>query len=148
MFVQISNFMIKTRKTARDLTVRLNEDGIPVELLSGELAVEQRASVIKRFRDGQSKMLITTNVTARGIDIDDVNLVINFDLPTNPDGSADYETYLHRIGRTGRFGKSGVAVNLIDSYSANVMEKIQKHFGRPITKLDASDPEAIEQINQ
>ena len=140
--------MIKTRKTARDLTVRLNEDGIPVELLSGELAVEQRASVIKRFRDGQSKMLITTNVTARGIDIDDVNLVINFDLPMNSDGSADYETYLHRIGRTGRFGKSGVAVNLIDSYSASVMEKIQKHFGRAITKLDASDPEAIEQINQ
>jgi ATP-dependent RNA helicase DDX19/DBP5 len=56
----------QTRKTARDLTTRLIEDGIPVDLLSGELAVEERASVIKKFRDGQSKMLVTTNVTARG----------------------------------------------------------------------------------
>lgn len=138
----------QTRKTARDLTVRLNEDGIPAELLSGELAVEQRADVIKRFRDGQSKMLITTNVTARGIDIDDVNLVVNFDLPVNPDNSPDYETYLHRIGRTGRFGKSGVAINFVDSHTIHILEKIQKHFGRQVEKLDATDPEAIEKINQ
>lgn len=137
----------QTRKTARDLTVRLNNDGIPAELLSGELAVEQRADVIKRFRDGQSKMLVTTNVTARGIDIDDVNLVINFDLPVNPDNTPDYETYLHRIGRTGRFGKSGVAINFVDNYSMRILDKIVKHFGRKIDKLDASDPEAIEKIS-
>lgn len=138
----------QTRRTAKDLTVRLNEDGIPAELLSGELAVEQRADVIKRFREGLSKMLVTTNVTARGIDIDDVNLVVNFDLPVNPDSTPDYETYLHRIGRTGRFGKSGVAINFVDSHSIYTMEKIQKHFGRQIEKLDATDPEAIEKINQ
>lgn len=137
----------QTRKIARDLTVRLNEDGIPAELLSGELAVEQRADVIKRFREGLSKMLVTTNLTARGIDIDDVNLVVNFDLPINPDSSADYETYLHRIGRTGRFGKSGVAINFVDDYSMHTMEKIQKHFGRAIERLDATDPEAIEKIS-
>lgn len=118
-------------------------------------------------------MLVTTNLTARGkfifnifstslfirklllffvkkikgIDIDDVNLVVNFDLPINPDSSADYETYLHRIGRTGRFGKSGVAINFVDDYSMHTMEKIQKHFGRVIEKLDATDPEAIEKIS-
>lgn len=136
----------QSRQTAKDLTVRLNDDGIPAELLSGELAVEQRADVIKRFRDGLSKMLVTTNVTARGIDIDDVNLVINFDLPLNYDRTPDYETYLHRIGRTGRFGKSGVAINFVDPNSMNVLGKIQKHFGRVIEKLDATNPEAIEKI--
>lgn len=137
-----------TRKTAKDLVVRLTEDGVPCELLSGELDVIQRASVIKRFREGKCKMLITTNVTARGIDVDDVNLVINFDLPTNQDGTPDFETYLHRIGRTGRFGKHGVAINFVDSRSMGTMERIQKHFGRPIEKLDATDPEQIEKINQ
>ena len=121
---------------------------MPAELLSGELDVVQRASVIKRFREGLSKMLVTTNVTARGIDVEDVNLVINFDLPINQDYSPDYETYLHRIGRTGRFGKSGVAINLVDPNSYGIMDKIQKHFGRPIEKLDAMDPEQVEKINQ
>jgi len=135
-----------TRKTAKDLVTRLTQDGVPCELLSGELEVSQRASVIKRFREGLTKILVTTNVTARGIDVEDVNLVINFDLPINQDGSADFETYLHRIGRTGRFGKTGVAINFVDSNSFGVMERIMKHFGRPIEKLDASDPEAIEKI--
>lgn len=137
-----------TRKTARDLVVRLREDGVSSELLSGELDVSQRANVIKRFRDGGFKMLVTTNVTARGIDVEEVNLVINFDLPVTQEGMPDYETYLHRIGRTGRFGKTGVAINFVDHYSFATMEKIQKHFGRPIEKLDATDPEQIEKINQ
>jgi ATP-dependent RNA helicase DDX19/DBP5 len=136
-----------TKRTAKDLTVRLLEDSVPCELLSGELDVMQRASVIKRFRDGLSKMLVTTNVTARGIDVEDVNLVINFDLPITVDYQPDYETYLHRIGRTGRFGKSGVAINFVDSGSMMILEKIQKHFGRPIDRLDAMDPEQIEKIN-
>lgn len=79
--------------------------------------------------------------------MDDVNLVINFDLPITVDYQPDYETYLHRIGRTGRFGKSGVAINFVDSGSRVVLDKIQKHFGRPIDKLDAMDPEQIEKIN-
>ena len=108
----------------------------------------QRASVIQRFRDGLAKMLVTTNVTARGIDVEDVNLVINFDLPINQDGTPDYETYLHRIGRTGRFGKTGVAINFVDYNSYTNLEKIVKHFGRAINKLDAMDPEAIENINK
>lgn len=128
--------------------IRLTEDGIPCELLSGELDVIQRASVIKRFREGKSKMLVTTNVTARGIDVEDVNLVINFDLPINVDGSPDYETYLHRIGRTGRFGKLGVAINFVEPNSFVILSRIQKHFEKNIEKLDACDPEQIEKINQ
>lgn len=122
---------------------------MPSELLSAELDVFQRASVIQRFREGKAKMLVTTNVSARGIDVDDVNLVINFDLPKNhEDDSPDFETYLHRIGRTGRFGKLGVAINFVDSRSFGILDRIQKHFGRPIEKLDAFDPEQIEKINK
>ena len=128
--------------------IRLREDGVPSELLSGELDVSQRANVIKRFRENSFKMLVTTNVTARGIDVEDVNLVINFDLPITQDGQPDFETYLHRIGRTGRFGKTGVAINFIDNSGFVTLEKIQKHFGRPIEKLDATDPDQIEKINQ
>lgn len=139
----------QTKETARSLVVRLNEDGITCELLSGDLVVEQRASVIKRFRDGLSKMLVTTNVAARGIDIEDVNLVINFDLPLNRDRTPDFETYLHRIGRTGRFGKTGVAINFVQTESDTAaLRDISKHFGKPIVKLDATDPEQIEKINQ
>ena len=88
------------------------------------------------------------NQNKQGIDVEDVNLVINFDLPVNQDYSPDFETYLHRIGRTGRFGKTGVAINFVDPNSIGILDKIQMHFGRPIDKLDAMDPEQIEKINQ
>eukprot|EP00116_Pleurobrachia_bachei_P015470 sb/3475732/ len=69
-----------------------------------------------KYREGRERVLITTNVCARGIDVEQVTVVINFDLPTLHDtGAPDMETYLHRIGRTGRFGKKGVAINFIDS---------------------------------
>lgn len=70
----------------------------------GELNVEQRIAVLDRFRAGLEKVLITTNVLSRGIDIEQVTIVVNFDMPKDVEGKADCETYLHRIGRTGRFG--------------------------------------------
>lgn len=71
----------------------------------GELNVDQRIAVLDRFRAGLEKVLITTNVLSRGIDIEQVTIVVNFDMPKDLHGRADYETYLHRIGRTGRFGR-------------------------------------------
>lgn len=67
--------------------------------------MEQRIAVLDRFRAGLEKVLITTNVLSRGIDIEQVTIVVNFDMPKDGEGKADCETYLHRIGRTGRFGK-------------------------------------------
>lgn len=64
-----------------------------------------------------------------GIDVEQVSVVINFDLPVDKDGNPDNETYLHRIGRTGRFGKRGLAVNMVDSkHSMNILNRIQEHF--------------------
>uniref|UniRef100_A0A9J8BKB5 RNA helicase n=1 Tax=Cyprinus carpio carpio TaxID=630221 RepID=A0A9J8BKB5_CYPCA len=111
------------------------------------LAVEQRAAVIERFRDGKEKVLITTNVCARGIDVEQVSVVINFDLPLDKDGNPDNETYLHRIGRTGRFGKRGLAVNMVDSQrSMEILKTYEKHFNKKIGRLDTDDLDEIEKI--
>ncbi|KAM9445321.1 ATP-dependent RNA helicase DDX19A [Clarias gariepinus] len=136
-----------TRKTAAWLAGRMVAEGHQVALLSGELAVEQRAAVIERFRAGKEKVLITTNVCARGIDVEQVSIVINFDLPLDMDGNPDNETYLHRIGRTGRFGKRGLAINMVDGQqSMAVLRAIEEHFNKKISKLDTDDPDEIEKI--
>ncbi|KAG9339262.1 hypothetical protein JZ751_023959 [Albula glossodonta] len=136
-----------TRKTAGWLAGELSREGHQVALLSGEMMVEQRAAVIDRFRDGKEKVLVTTNVCARGIDVEQVSVVINFDLPVDKDGNPDNETYLHRIGRTGRFGKRGLAVNMVDSkHSMNILNRIQEHFNKKIERLDTDDLDEIEKI--
>ena len=139
----------QTRKTANWLTKELTDDGHAVALLSGELGPDERINVLDRYRKSMEKILITTNVLSRGIDIEQVTIVVNFDLPVDKTGAADCETYLHRIGRTGRFGKHGLAINLVDSpKSMTVLKEIEKHFGKDIIKLDAEDTEEIEKIEQ
>lgn len=82
-----------------------------------------------------------------GIDIEQVTIVVNFDLPMDANGEADCETYLHRIGRTGRFGKNGIAINLVDSERAmQICDTIEKHFQKRIHLLDAEDADEIDKI--
>lgn len=123
------------------------QEGHSVGVLSGELSVEQRLAVLDRFRAGLEKVLITTNVLSRGIDIEQVTIVVNFDLPVDQSGRADCETYLHRIGRTGRFGKNGIAINLVDSEkNMEIVRFIEQHFGKKISLLDAENSDEIEKI--
>lgn len=146
--ISIGQTMIfcKTRRTTSWLTEMMATEGHAVALLSGELTVEQRAAVINRFKEGKERVLITTNVAARGIDVEHVTMVVNFDLPTDHLMRVDFETYLHRIGRTGRFGKKGLAINMIDSPNAfKMMKAIQAHFGREIHPLNADDLDEIEE---
>ena len=73
--------------------------------------------------------------------------MVNYDMPVEPTGKPDFETYLHRIGRTGRFGKSGIAVNFIDGQrSMAIMKKIEEHFGKKIILLETNDVEALEKL--
>ncbi|XP_078741968.1 LOW QUALITY PROTEIN: ATP-dependent RNA helicase DDX19A-like [Lampetra fluviatilis] len=138
-----------TRRTAGWLAARLTQEGHRVAMLSGELAVEQRAAILQRFKEGKEKVLITTNVCARGIDVAQVTAVINFDLPVDREGRADCETYLHRIGRTGRFGKRGLAINMVDGErSRRILRDIETHFNQKIHKLDAHDIDEIERISR
>ncbi|XP_053125399.1 ATP-dependent RNA helicase DDX25 isoform X2 [Hemicordylus capensis] len=136
----------QTRKNAKWLSWAMSSDGHQVALLSGELTVEERAEVIQKFRDGKDKVLITTNVCARGIDVMQVTIVVNFSLPTNMDHFADFETYLHRIGRAGRFGKKGLAFNMVEKHNLPLLLAIQDYFKTTIKRLDPEDMEALEKI--
>jgi ATP-dependent RNA helicase DDX19/DBP5 len=121
-------------------------DGHQVAHLSSALEGADRDSVIDRFRQGQAKVLITTNVIARGIDVSSVTMVVNYDIPTKQNGDADAETYLHRIGRTGRFGRVGVAVTFIsDRPQWERLAQIQTHFGVEIENLNRNDWDNVEE---
>ncbi|KAF7461901.1 hypothetical protein GHT09_013785 [Marmota monax] len=136
-----------TRKTASWLAAELSKDGHQVALLSGEMMVEQRAAMIERFREGKEKVLVTTNVCAHGIDVEQVSVIINFDFSVDKDGNLDNQTYLHWIGRTGRFGKRGLAVSMVDrKCSMSVLNRIQEHFNRKIGRLNTDDLDEIEKI--
>ncbi|GMR36491.1 hypothetical protein PMAYCL1PPCAC_06686, partial [Pristionchus mayeri] len=140
-----------TRQSASWVAQRMREKGHEVGVLHGELSVEERARSIQQFKDGVFKVLVTTNVCARGIDVSQVTVVINYDPPIHFDNQLepDCETYLHRIGRTGRFGKAGIAINFVDSRdSLNIVKKIEAHFEKEITKLDPSDMEQLEAIEK
>lgn len=118
-------------------------------MLTGELDIEQRLAVLNRFRDGKEKVLITTNLAARGIDVEQVTIVINYDLPIDQLNRPDFETYLHRIGRTGRFGKKGLAINFVDgNRSMRMVNDIGKHFGKSINLLEVDDLDELEKLNQ
>ncbi|MCM1012126.1 DEAD/DEAH box helicase [Brevibacterium sp. XM4083] len=98
----------RTKRTADKLAAELSDRGFAVRALHGDLGQAQREKALKSFRDGTVDVLVATDVAARGIDIDDVTHVVNFQSPE------DEKTYVHRIGRTGRAGNSGTAVTLVD----------------------------------
>lgn len=138
----------ETKISASNLVQQLRKDGHSVGLISGDLTVEQRNEALRRFRDGLERVIVATNVMARGIDVEQVTIVINYDLPTNPETrNIDFETYLHRIGRTGRFGKEGLAINFVDGdRTMRMIQQLEEHFKKPIKKLDATDVDEIEKI--
>lgn len=119
-------------------------DGHQVCQLTGALEGSQRDGIIDNFRSGRAKVLITTNVLARGIDVQTVSMVVNYDIP-EVDGVADPETYLHRIGRTGRFGRVGVAVSFVyDKKSWSQLNTISEYFGVTPTKIETDDWDLVE----
>ncbi|KAF1765669.1 hypothetical protein GCK72_005622 [Caenorhabditis remanei] len=147
-----------TKASVMWLYENMKARGHKVDVLHGDMTVVERADTIIRFKRGDFKVLITTNVFARGIDVAQVSVVINYDLPikyndeNNPmvvDGftQPDCETYLHRIGRTGRFGKTGIAINLIDSEdSMNMINVLESHFQMKIARMDPSNIVELEAI--
>ena len=96
-----------------------------------------RESAIKDFRDGKSRVLISSNVTARGIDIQQVGIVINFDV------CKSVHTYLHRIGRSGRWGRKGIGINLVTFQDASKLRMIEQHYATQIEELPANFMDVI-----
>jgi ATP-dependent RNA helicase DDX19/DBP5 len=141
---------VGTVREAEVVHQTLSNAGYTCSVLHGRVEGAQRDVTMEAFRNGESNVLITTNVLARGVDVDDVSLVVNYDVPVDKAGNADNETYLHRIGRTGRFGRKGTAINLIDDErSLQVLAKIEKHFaksGQEMIHQAEADPEKLADV--
>lgn len=108
-----------TRRKVDWLTSKLHEREFTVSAMHGEMDQGQREVIMKEFRSGSSRVLIATDLLARGIDVQQVSLVINYDLP------ASKENYIHRIGRGGRFGRKGVAINFVTAEDTKMLREIE-----------------------
>jgi ATP-dependent RNA helicase DDX19/DBP5 len=139
---------VKTKQTADMLYGKMKKEGHMVLILHGGLELRDRDRLIDDFREGRSKVLITTNVLARGIDIALVSMVVNYDLPTDAQNRPDPSTYLHRIGRTGRFGRVGVSILFVhDKRLYDTLMAIRQYFGGiEMTRLPTLDWDEVEKI--
>jgi len=124
-----------TRKKVDWLASKMVENDFTVSCVHGSMTQNERDKVMDDFREGRSRVLIATDLWSRGIDVQRVNLVINYDIPTQQ------ESYLHRIGRSGRFGRKGIAITFATLADSHAMRAIEKFYGITIEELpeDADD---------
>ncbi|AOW25828.1 ATP-dependent RNA helicase eIF4A [Candida albicans P57072] len=120
-----------TRSKVEFLTNKLREQHFTVSAIHADLPQAERDTIMKEFRSGSSRILISTDLLARGIDVQQVSLVINYDLPANK------ENYIHRIGRGGRFGRKGVAINFVTDRDVGMMREIEKFYSTQIEEMPA-----------
>ena len=116
----------KTRREVDELTTAMNGRGYRAEALHGGMDQAQRDRVMQRLRSGVVELLVATDVAARGIDVDVLTHVVNYDAPSSP------ETYVHRVGRVGRAGQSGVAITLLEPRQRRLLASIERHIGGDI----------------
>lgn len=126
--IQRSLIFCNTKRMVDELSETLKGKGYAAEGLHGDLSQNQRDTVMNRFRSGNLQILIATDVAARGIDVDDVEAVFNYDLPQ------DIEYYVHRIGRTGRAGNTGTALTFCSQEERKLVNDIQKLTGKKLNK--------------
>ncbi|RPB00102.1 P-loop containing nucleoside triphosphate hydrolase protein [Choiromyces venosus 120613-1] len=142
-----SIIFVKKRETASEIQRRMEADGHKVAALHGAQEGADRDRVIDDFRSGKAKVLITTNVLARGIDVATVSMVVNYDIPLDQNRRPDPQTYLHRIGRTGRFGRVGVSISFVhDKQSWSEMNEISNYFGVSMTRVPTNDIDEVEKV--
>ncbi|KAF9057997.1 ATP-dependent RNA helicase FAL1 [Panaeolus papilionaceus] len=126
-----------TRRKVDWLTEKMRASNFTVSSMHGEMLQKERDAIMAEFRGGTSRVLITTDVWARGIDVQQVSLVINYDLPTNR------ENYIHRIGRSGRFGRKGVAINFVTLQDVSILRDIEQFYGTQIDEMPVNAAELI-----
>ncbi|GHF85396.1 ATP-dependent RNA helicase SrmB [Thalassotalea marina] len=116
------------RETVQYLSGKLYAEEIPVAWLEGKMPQDKRNAAVERVKDGSVNVLVATDVAARGLDIDDITHVINFDMPRKAD------IYLHRIGRTGRAGNKGIAISLTEAHDMAVIGKIERYLNEKLPR--------------
>lgn len=129
---------INSKNKLMNIFDSLNADNFPVSCIHGDLTTKERKSIMEEFKNGHTRILLSTDLLSRGIDIQQLSLVINYDLPKSK------ETYIHRIGRSGRYGRKGVAINLISEREFNYMKEIESFYD---TKVDEMPQNIAEIIN-
>jgi translation initiation factor 4A len=118
-----------TRRKVDWLTEKMHEREFTVSAMHADMEQGQREVIMKEFRSGSSRVLITTDLLARGIDVQQVSLVINYDLPSNR------ENYIHRIGRGGRFGRKGVAINFVTADDTRMLRDIEQFYSTEVQEM-------------
>ena len=115
-----------TKRKVDWLTEKMRESNFTVSSMHGDMPQKERDQIMEEFRSGTSRVLITTDVWSRGIDVSNVSLVINYDLPSNR------ELYIHRIGRSGRYGRKGVAINFVKEDEIRVLRDIEQFYSTQV----------------
>merc|ERR1712139_211587 len=118
-----------TRRKVEWLAEKMGARDFTISIMHAELEQKDRERIMREFRSGSSRVLISTDLLARGIDVQQVSLVINYDLPAN------IENYLHHIGRSGRFGRKGVAINFITNADVKHMKDIESYYHTQIEEM-------------
>lgn len=126
-----------TRRKVDYLTQQMSEKDHTCSSMHGDMPQQDRELIMREFRSGSTRVLITTDLLARGIDVQSVSLVINYDLP------ASLENYIHRIGRSGRFGRKGVAINFVTSQDMGQLKEIERHYNTQIEEMPSNFEELI-----
>ena len=132
----------RTKRKVDYLARKLKRDKYDVEGIHGDVGQHKREKILKDFSEGELQVLIASDVASRGLDIEDVDLVVNFDIPV------DAETYVHRIGRTGRAGRTGTAITFITADDVKGLEKIQSTVGRPIKEIEPKSEIYTEDVTE
>ncbi|KAJ3120848.1 translation initiation factor eIF4A [Nowakowskiella sp. JEL0407] len=126
-----------TRRKVDWLTEQMHKQDFTVSAMHGDMTQQDREVIMKEFRSGSSRVLITTDLLARGIDVQQVSLVINYDLPTNK------ENYIHRIGRGGRFGRKGVAINFVAAEDIRMLREIETFYNTQVEEMPSNIADLI-----
>ncbi|KAM8945472.1 eukaryotic initiation factor 4A-III [Pelodytes ibericus] len=122
-----------TKRKVDWLTEKMREANFTVSSMHGDMPQKERESIMKEFRSGASRVLISTDVWARGLDVPQVSLIINYDLPNNR------ELYIHRIGRSGRYGRKGVAINFVKNDDIRILRDIEQYYSTQIDEMPMND---------
>lgn len=118
-----------SKKLVDEISMRLKKKDFTVDSIHSEMTQENRNNILRRFRSGESRILLSTDLLSRGIDVQQVSIVINFDIPYSIDN------YIHRIGRSGRFGRKGIAINLVTYSDIKKLHDIEQYYVTQIEEL-------------
>lgn len=128
---------VNTRRKVEWLSKKMIQNGFDASQLHGDMSHTERGEIMKKFRSGLIKVLITTDLLSRGIDVEQVSLVINFDLPMSK------ESYIHRIGRSGRFGRKGLAINFLGRLDVPVLREIEVYYSTSVEEMPSDITEYL-----